>query len=159
MEDDILIVNQNDLVGKHKAEHDKYEYIKYEVTPRDRFNQCHISIYEIPPLKANYPYHYHVANTEAFYIMCGSGILETPSGKRVIKEGDFVVCPPMENGAHRIINTSEHETLKYIDFGTTNSPDIVHYPESNKTGIIIHNQSNTFFYDNSNVDYYDGESK
>ena len=159
MENDVLIINQNNLIGKHKAEHENYEYTKYEVTPRSEFNQCHLSVYEIPPLKANYPYHYHVTNTEAFYIISGCGMIETQSGNRQIKEGDFIVCPPMEKGAHKIVNTSEDTILKYIDFDTTNSPDIVHYPDSGKTGIIVHNQPSAFFYDTSKVDYYDGESK
>lgn len=159
MEEDILIVNENDLVGKYKAEHEDYEYTKYEVTPRNKFDQCYISVYEIPPLKAGYPYHYHVGNTEAFYIISGHGILETRNGNKQIKEGDFIVCPPMEKGTHKIVNASEVKVLKYIDFDTTNSPDIVHYPNSNKTGILIHNESSTFFYDNSQVDYYDGESE
>lgn len=159
MNNNILIVNQKDLVGKHKSEHKKYEYTKYEVTPRDTFHQCYVAIYEIPPMKANYPYHYHMANTEAFYIISGYGVLETIDGNIEIKEGDIIICPPTENGAHRIMNTSENEILKYIDFDTTNSPDIVHYPHTNKTGIIVHNQSSRFFQDSSHVDYYDGEDK
>lgn len=75
----------------------------------------------------------------------------------MIKAGDVIVCPPTENGAHKIINTSETKILKYIDFDTTNSPDIVKYPKSNKTGIIIHDQSNTFFKNNDATSYYDGE--
>ena len=157
MSNDILIINENNLIAKHKSEHEKYEYIKFEVTPRKDFNQCYIAIYEIPPLKSNYPYHYHMANTEAFYIISGCGELETPNGKKSIKAGDFIVCPPKENGAHKLKNTSENEPLKYIDFDTINSPDIVHYPNSDKTGIIVHNQSSTFFRNNEAVDYYDGE--
>ncbi len=159
MEEGIVIVNQKDLVGKHKAEHDNYEYLKYEVTPRNRFEQCYVSVYEIPPLKAGYPYHYHVANTEVFYIISGCGILETKDDKRYLKAGDFIVCPPSDKGAHKIINASDNEILKYIDFDTTNSPDVIHYPDSNKTGIIIRNQPGMFFYDKSQVDYYDGECK
>lgn len=157
MADDILIVNQNDLVGKYNAKHEMYEYTKYEVTPRNEFAQCYIAIYEVPPLKASYPYHYHVVNTEAFYIISGYGAIETMNGKRNINAGDFVVCPPTEIGMHKIMNISEEKALKYIDFDTTNSPDIVHYPDSNKTGIIIHNQSCTLFRDDGEVDYYYGE--
>lgn len=157
MEDDILIINQQDLVGKHKAEHKDYEYIKYEVTPRDKFDQCYVAIYEVPPLKASYPYHYHIANTEAFYVISGCGIVETRTGKRPIKEGDFIICPPSEKGTHKIMNTSEHVPLKYIDFDTTHTPDIVHYPNTSKTGIIVHNQPGMFFRDSSQVNYYEGE--
>lgn len=157
MKDDILIVNENNLIGKHKAEHEPYEYVKYEVTSQSDFNQCYIAIYEIPPMKSNYPYHYHMTNTEAFYIISGKGILRTPNGDRAIKSGDFIVCPPSEKGAHKLINDSQNEILKYIDYDTTHSPDVIHYPDSDKTGIIVHNQSNTFYKNENKVNYYDGE--
>lgn len=157
MADGILIVNEYELVGNHKAEKEPYEYVKYEITSRKEFNQCYIAMYEIPPGKSNYPYHYHVANTEAFYIVSGEGIIKTEQGDKVIKPGDFIICPPSELGAHKIVNTSEHEILKYIDFDTTNSPDIVHYPDSDKTGFIVHNKSNIFFHNGKKANYYDGE--
>ena len=56
-----------------------------------------------------------------------------------------------------MINTSNVEKLLYIDFDTTNSPDIIHYVNSNKIGIIEHNISSTFFRNTDKVDYYDGE--
>jgi uncharacterized cupin superfamily protein len=157
MKDEVLIVNQINLTGKHKVEHEPYEFVKYEITPRKDFSQCYVAMYEIPPMKSNYPYHYHIANTEVFYVISGQGILRTPEGDRNIKSGDFIVCPPSENCAHKIINNSENEILKYIDFDTTNSPDIIGYPDSDKTGIIIHNQSSTFYRNEDKVDYYDGE--
>ncbi|MGB8453709.1 MAG: hypothetical protein WCD89_15465 [Anaerocolumna sp.] len=48
--------------------------------------------------------------------------------------------------------------LKYIDFDTTNSPDIISYPDSDKTGIIIHNGSSMFFKNNDKANYYDEEN-
>ncbi|MBF4693760.1 cupin domain-containing protein [Fusibacter ferrireducens] len=153
----ILITNKTLLQGKRKAEHELYEYTKYEITKRSEFSQCYIAIYEIPPRKANYPFHFHEVNTEAFYIISGIGVIETLEGEQKIKAGDIIVCPPKKEGAHRIVNTSENECLTYIDFDTTNSPDLVHYPKSDKVGVIVHNQSSTFFRNESQVDYYDGE--
>lgn len=157
MLDSILIVNEEDIVQKHKNEHDVYTYSKREVTSRKDFEQCYVAVYEIPPKKANYPLHYHTANTEVFYIIKGKGILITVDGEKEIKQGDFIVCPPAEKSAHKIINTSESEILKYIDFDTTNSPDIIHYPDSGKVGIVIHNKSSDFFRIKEKIDYYDGE--
>lgn len=157
MRNDILIIRRDDIAGKHKAEHEPYEYTKYEVTPRQDFQQCYVAFYEIPPGKSNYPYHYHTQNTEVFYILDGQGVLETPDGNRDISAGDVIVCPPSEQSAHRILNTSETETLTYLDFDTTHSPEILHYPHSGKTGVITHNQPSVFFKDNAEVDYYDGE--
>lgn len=158
MKDEILIVNENNLTGKHKSEQEPYEYVKYEVTPRGTSDQCYVAIYEIPPMKSNYPYHYHAVNTEVFYIISGQGILRTPNGDKTIKPGDFIVCPPSEKGAHKIINNSDSEVLKYMDFDTANSPDIVSYPDSDKTGIILHNQASVFFRNKDQVGYYEGEN-
>lgn len=157
MRNQILVTNENNLIGKHKAEQEPYEYIKYEITPKEAFSQCYVAIYEIPPMKSNYPYHYHAANTEVFYIISGQGILRTPNGDRNVKAGDCIVCPPTENGAHKLFNNSKSEVLKYIDFDTTNTPDIINYPDSDKTGIIVHNQSSMFFKNSDKVDYYEGE--
>lgn len=67
------------------------------------------------------------------------------------------MCPPTEKSAHKIINTSKNEILKYIDFDTINSPDTIYYPDSGKVGIVIHNKSSNFFRIAEEVDYYDGE--
>lgn len=157
MRNQILVTNENNLIGKHKAEQEPYEYIKYEITPKEAFSQCYVAIYEIPPMKSNYPYHYHAANTEVFYIISGQGILRTPNVDRNVKAGDCIVCPPTENGAHKLFNNSKSEVLKYIDFDTTNTPDIINYPDSDKTGIIVQNQSSLFFKNSDKVDYYEGE--
>lgn len=153
----IQIINKGSIAPQHKCEHEPYEHKKYEITKRTKENQCYVAIYEIPPQKANYPYHYHMKNEEVFYIISGSGILETPEGKRTISAGDVIVCPPSPEGAHRIINNSMTETLVYIDFDTVNSPELVFYPNSNKIGVIVNGESSTFYKKSDNVDYYEGE--
>lgn len=153
----IQITNKNLIQPKHKSEHEPYEYYKYEVTRRRKDGQCYVAIYEIPPGKANYPYHYHLKNEETFYIISGNGILETPDGDKPISAGDIIVCPPSEKGAHRIINSSDDEMLVYLDCDVVNYPDIAYYPNSDKVGIILNGESNTFYSKNADVDYYEGE--
>lgn len=153
----IQITNKSLIKPQHKCENEPYEYYKYEVTKRSAENQCYVAIYEIPPQKANYPYHYHLKNEEVFYIISGSGVLETPDGVRNISAGDIVVCPPSDKGAHKIINNSLTEKLVYLDFDTVNSPEVVFYPNSDKVGVIVNGKSSTFFKSNTNVDYYEGE--
>ena len=157
MEEKILVTNISEIEPNHKAEHERYEYFKYEVTARDKFNQAYCCVYKIPPKKANYPYHTHTKNTEVFYIISGEGILETPDGERKVSLGDIIVCPPSKTEAHRLTNSSDSEMLVYLDVDTQNSPDILHYPETGKTGIIIQNDSARFFKDNTEVDYFEGE--
>lgn len=153
----IKIVNKTLTEPKHKNEHEPYEYYKYEITNRSEECQCYVAIYEIPPQKANYPYHYHLKNEEVFYIISGNGVLRTPEGDKAISAGDVIVCPPEENGAHKLINTSTTQKLVYLDVDTVNSPDLVYYPDSEKVGVIVNGQSSTFFKKQSAVDYYEGE--
>jgi len=152
----IHITNKNAIEPIRKCEHDPYEYIKYEVTKREEANQCYVSIYEIPPGKANYPYHYHMGSEEIFYIISGSGTLETPEGERPVKAGDVFVCPVGPAGAHRIVNTSGTEILTYLDCDTVSSPEVVYYPRSGKVGIMAGGQSR-FFKMDEDVEYYEGE--
>jgi uncharacterized cupin superfamily protein len=154
---EIQITRKDLIKPKHKSEHEPYEYFKYEVTKRSRDNQCYVAIYEIPPQKASYPYHYHLKNEEVFYIISGNGILETPDGNKTISAGDIIVCPPSEKGAHRIINSSHSEMLVYLDCDTVNYPDIAYYPNSDKVGIILNGESSIFYEKSTEVDYYSGE--
>ena len=83
--------------------------------------------------------------------------METPEGEKRVKAGDVIVCPPGERAAHLLRNPSETETLSYLDVDTVQSPEVVRYPRSGKTGVIVHNVSAGFFRDADSVDYYEGE--
>lgn len=157
MNNKIVLTNLSKLEGKRKKELDIYDYTKYEVTKRKDFSQCYVCFYELEPLKSAYPRHYHKYNTECFYIISGSGKVETNNKTLKVTSGDIIVFPCGEAGTHKIINTSKKEKLLYLDFDTTNSPDIIKYPDSGKIGIIEHNISSLFYKENSQVDYYDGE--
>lgn len=153
----IQITNKSLIKPKHQNEHEPYEYYKYEVTERRKDSEVYVAIYEIPPKKSNYPYHYHLKSNEIFYIISGTGILETPDGEKEISAGDIIICPPSEDGAHRIINSSEIDTLVYLDCDTIAYPDIAYYPKSDKVGIVLSGEKNTFYRKNSDVEYYDNE--
>jgi uncharacterized cupin superfamily protein len=163
---DIIITNQNEIKAKHQDVHKPYDYFVQEVTdskdkyevvgPSDK-NQTVVAFYTLPPGKSNYPFHYHTTNEEVFYIISGSGILETFDAKHQIKAGDVIVCPVGKKGAHKILNTSETENLVYLDVDTNNTPDIVYYPNSNKVGIRAVDGVRDNYRLDSKVDYYDNE--
>lgn len=157
MNEKIVVKNIDDIKAKYKNEFDGYEFNKYEVTQRKDFDQAYVCFYEIMPGKAAYPKHYHSYNTECFYIIKGNGVIETDGEDINVSSGDVIVFPRGKKGMHKIVNISGVENLLYIDFDTTNSPDIVHYVDSDKIGIIEHNISSTFYRNSDNVDYYDGE--
>jgi len=157
MNDKIIVKNIKSIQPKYKKEHEKYEYNKFEVTKRSDFSQVYICFYEIMPGKAAFPKHYHSSNTEAFYIISGNGKIETNEKTLEVTTGDIVVFPCGKEGTHKIVNSSDKDTLIYIDFDTTNSPDIITYVDSNKIGVIQHSISSDFYKKDSTVDYYDGE--
>ncbi|MDK2951579.1 MAG: hypothetical protein PWQ77_1244 [Kosmotogales bacterium] len=153
---DIIHVKTADGPFKHKNEHDGYEYYKRELVPKGAAMQCAVSIYEIPPLKSAYPYHYHTKNEESFYIISGKGILKTPSGERFVSAGDFLFFPANERGAHKLTNVSETEPLIYLDYDTYNDIDVAFYPDSKKIGIWGKN-INQIYKMNNQVEYYKDE--
>ena len=153
----IILLKSDTITKKHKDSHPLYEFDKQEITQRKDFDQLYAAFYEVAPNKSTFPFHYHEKNTELFYIITGSGLLITNNDQAVISEGDVIVCPPGIDGAHKITNTSNDEVLRYLDVSTINTPETVHYPDSNKVGIIKHNESSIFYLDGKQTDYYDGE--
>ena len=144
------------LPVSHKCEHDGYEYFRRKFVPIGGANHALVSIYEIPPSKSAYPYHFHHKNEETYYILSGEGVLKTPEGERTVSAGDFLFFPAGPEGAHKLTNTSETEQLVYIDFDVVHDIDIAVYPDSDKIG-IWGKGINQIFPQASNVDYYDGE--
>ncbi len=76
--DKVLHESVGCLDSRHKAEHEGYEYTRRYFVRRGEARQCVVSVYEIPPGKSAYPYHYHVKDEETFYIISGEGTLRTP---------------------------------------------------------------------------------
>lgn len=154
--DEIFRVRVEDIQPKHKSEHTQYEYFRRSLVPKDITKQCAVSVYEIPPGKSSYPYHYHTKNEETYYIISGKGTVKTPEGNMEVSSGDFVFFPANERGAHKLTNSSETEMLMYIDFDTYNDIDVTFYPDSGKIGVWGKN-INKLFKTEHEVEYYDGE--
>lgn len=139
-----------------KNKHDGYEYNRRDFVTRESGRKSLVSIYEILPHKAAYPYHYHLKNEETFYIVSGEGVLKTCDGERCVKAGDLLYFPPNEKGAHKLINTSDHETLVYIDFDVVHDLDVAVYPDSGKIGVWGKSVNRVYEMD-QDVDYFKGE--
>ena len=154
--DEIKQMKIGDIPASHKCEHPGYEYFRRKFVPMGGAKNTLVSVYEIPPGKAAYPYHYHHKNEETFYILSGEGLLKAPDGERKVGAGELLFFPTGPAGAHKITNTSETENLVYIDFDVVHDVDIAIYPESDKIGIWGMG-INQIYPQNAAVDYYDGE--
>lgn len=153
---DVIHIKAAEAFGNQKSEHKKYEYVKRELVPKGYASQSAVSLYELPPGKSAYPYHYHTKKEESFYIISGSGILKTPRGEEPVTAGDFLFFPASERGAHKLTNTSDREPLVYLDFDTYNDIDVTFYPDTGKIGIWGGNVNQVYKVDDQ-VDYYEGE--
>ena len=145
-----------DIPASHKCEHEGYEYFRRKFVPFGTANHTHVCVYEIPPMKAAYPYHFHYKTEETFYIISGTGTLKTPEGERTVTAGDLLFFPAGEAGAHKLTNVSDTENLVYIDFDATHELDVAVYPDSDKIGIWGMG-INQIFPKSADVDYYEGE--
>lgn len=144
------------LPSRHKAGGSSYEYERRDFVPRGAARECMVSIYEIPPLKSAYPYHYHCKDEECFYIISGRGVLKMPEGERSVTAGDLLFFPAGESGAHKLTNSSETEKLVYLDFDVIHDLDAAVYPDSGKIGVWGKGINRVYRMD-ENVDYYEGE--
>jgi uncharacterized cupin superfamily protein len=66
-----------------------------------------VSLYEIPPGEATFPYHAHAANEEILIVLAGRPSLRTPSGWRELPPGEVIAFPVGEEGAHQIVNRAD----------------------------------------------------
>jgi len=121
--------------GTHKQ---SFEFQRSNVASpfSQKWGELEVYFYTVQPGKANYPYHYHLANEEVFYIISGQGTLKTPEGEKIVSEGDVIVMPAHENGAHQLINTADMP-LVYLEVRTSKAPDIVLYPDTPEKFLVM----------------------
>ena len=145
-----------DIPAKRTSIHEGYEYVRRKFVAMGEAEHTQVGIYEVPPGKAAYPYHFHYKNEETFYILSGEGRIRTPKGERTVKAGELLFFPAGPEGAHILKNSSETEMLCYIDFDVVHDIDVAVYPDSDKIGIWGRG-INRIYPREADVDYYEGE--
>lgn len=93
------------------------------------------SLLELLPGKQSWPYHYHLANEEALFILDGSGILRLGEERLPVSAGDYVALPAGAACAHQLFNEGT-ETLRYLAFSTQMEPEVLVYPDTQKVGVM-----------------------
>lgn len=109
--------------------------VKPIITP-EMADKCSANFVEVEPGNFAYGYHYHEENEEIFYIISGEASVKTEKGEVLLKAGDAICFPANECGSHVISNPSKIEKLVYLDFGTANKPDVVHFTGTD-AGMVI----------------------
>lgn len=116
---------------------------------------------ELPPGKAQCPFHCHRAEEEMFLILDGEGELRYGNERYRIRKHDVIACPTGDAGtAHQIINTGS-TTLRYLALSNIAEMDICEYPDSNKVGVRADSPDSDrlrrMFRSEQAVAYYDRE--
>ena len=122
------------------------------------------SLYELPPGKRSWPYHYHTGNAEALYVLAGTGTLRVDDAEHELEAGEYVAFPAGPEGAHRVVNDGD-EPLRYLAMSTMREPDVTVYPDSEKIGVFADSAPGGdgdrdvagYFERDSDVGYWEGE--
>lgn len=121
---EIIVKNYQTTEGQLQGQGDNQFMVKPVIKD---ISKCSANFVEVEPGKYAYGYHYHEENEEVFYIISGEASVKTEKGDIRLKAGDAVCFPANINGSHVISNPSKTEKLVYLDFGTANRPDVVHF--------------------------------
>jgi uncharacterized cupin superfamily protein len=119
-----------------------------------------LSLWEVPPGEAAYPYHFHFTEEELVLVLAGAPSLRTPNGWRELEEGEVVAFRRGADGGHQLVNRTQR-TVRFLSFSTSGEPDVVMYPDSGKLGAFERlpdgSGLNAMFRVADAVDYWEGE--
>jgi uncharacterized cupin superfamily protein len=97
------------------------------------------NVYELEPGAVGTPLHVHHANEELLLVLAGTLSLRGPGGAQPLSAGAVVAFPRGQAGAHSLVNRSD-APVRYIVVSTTTRPDIVEYPDTGATLVVLAEQ-------------------
>jgi uncharacterized cupin superfamily protein len=115
-----------------------------------------LSYWEVDPGEAAYPYHAHLSEEEIVVILEGAPSLQTPEGWRELEQGEVIVFPVGERGAHQIVNKTE-STIRFLSFSNSGETEVVIQLDASKYGVREGgSQTTEWFRRTDAVPYFDG---
>ncbi len=157
------ITNIHKAEWRESAHGEKFQRGHIALTDLQANHDIGCSAYRVEPGKRAFPRHAHLANDEALFIVSGSGALSVGDETAAVCAGDFVMLPKGEAHAHVLVNDGQ-EPLVYLCMSTMIMPEVVHYPDSGKLGVLGSKDFWTRgeagvsgFYKPNAVGYWDGE--
>ncbi len=147
---------------KESSHGEKFQHGHISLTDLRDGHDIGCGAFRVDPGKRAFPKHAHLANDEALYIVNGSGALTVGDETTAVEAGDFFLLPKGAAHAHVLVNDSDEEIV-YLCMSTMNAPEVVHYPDSGKLGVMESarqwggENSISGFYKYQKAGYYDGE--
>ena len=90
-----------------------------------------VSISRLPKGQTTCPFHYHLREDEAFFVLSGRGVLRYGEALHDIGPGDCIACPAGTGIAHQIANPYD-EDLVYLGIGPNDPHEVAVYPDNGK---------------------------
>src|ERR687897_3729975 len=106
MADNPRVVGDGDLEWSEHSHGEKFGSRRKQLGLSAGGEKLGCSLYEVPPGRRAWPYHYHLANEEAIYVLEGSGTLCIGGEEIGVSNGDYVALPARAQAAHQIVNDS-----------------------------------------------------
>ena len=154
------MTNINDPTFDEPREHPGFRCLRARLSRQAGSDRLGLSLWELPPGEAAYPYHYHLAEEDLLLVLDGQPSLRTPDGWQELQEGEVVPFLRGEQGAHQLVNRTE-EIVRFLAFSTNGEPDIVIRPDSSTLGAYERLSEGgglrAVFRTADTVDYYEGE--
>jgi uncharacterized cupin superfamily protein len=154
------VTSINDPVFDEPREHPGFRCRRARLSRQAGSERLGMSLWEVPPGEAAYPYHYHLAEEELVIVLTGRPSLRTPDGWRDLEEGEVVPFLRGEAGGHQLVNRTQ-DVVRFLAFSSSGEPDLVVYPDSNKLGAFERLPSGeglrATFHLADAVDYYESE--
>jgi uncharacterized cupin superfamily protein len=158
----VAVPNLNRPEFDEPRDHDGFRCLRARLSRQAGCERLGLSLWELPPGEAAYPYHYHLGEEELLVVLAGRPSLRTTEGWRELEEGQLVAFLPGERGAHQLINRTR-ETVRFLAFSTSGEPDIVIRPDSKTVGAYERLPQGgglqAVFRMADAVDYYEGEER
>jgi uncharacterized cupin superfamily protein len=142
-------------------DHDGFRALRARLSRQAGAERLGLSLWEVEPGQAAYPYHAHLTEEEIVIVLDGTPSLRTPDGWRELERGEVVSFLRGEQGAHQIVNRTE-EPVRFLAFSPSGEPDVVIQPDSGKIGVFERRPDGSgmrlLFRREDECDYYEGES-
>jgi len=139
-----------------KLDHGGFAFTRKRLGAAAGSEKLGTSWFELQPGKKAFPFHYHLANEEAVFVLEGEGVLRLGDEEHNLRAGDYLAFPPGPPG-HQILNRS-NAPLRYLALSTMIEPEVAVYPDSKKIGVLSRAQNLASVHkQDAAVDYYEGE--
>ncbi len=94
-----------------------------------------MSVYELAPGSASWPYHFEASEEEWLIAIEGQLTLRSPEGETVLRAGDVACFPAGASGAHAVRNDTEAPARYAMPSTIARNGGATVYPDSGKFGI------------------------